>query len=52
METTSGQYITDPIKMRGILRILNNAGTSGLKGIYISEDGSHVRFDLSDETEL
>ena len=52
MDATSGQYITDPIQMRGIMRILNRAGTSGLKGIYISEDGRHVRFDLSDETEF
>ena len=52
METTSGQYITDPIRMRGVLRILSKAGTSALKGIYISEDGMHVRFDLSDETEF
>lgn len=52
METTSGQYITDTIRMRGIIRILNKVGEAGLKGIYISEDGMHVRFDLSDETEF
>lgn len=52
METLPGQYITDPIKMRGVMRILNKAGVSALKGIYISEDGMHVRFDLSDETEF
>ncbi len=52
MDTTSGQYITDTIRMRGIMRILNRTGTAGLKGIYISKDGSHVRFDLSDETEF
>ncbi len=52
MEALSGQYITDTIRMRGIMRILNNTGTAGFKGIYISEDGRHVRFDLNDETEL
>jgi len=52
MDTLSGQYITDTIRMRGIMRILNKMGTAGLQGIYISEDGRHVRFDLNDETEL
>ncbi len=52
METLSGQYITDTIQMKGIMRILNSTGTPGLKGIYISEDGRHVRFDLKDEDEF
>jgi len=52
MDTTSEQYITNTIRMRGIMRILNNTGTRELKGIYISKNGRHIRFDLSDETEF